>query len=75
MHLPAGANDELDKHIAAANVKCTEFFAMMTKDKAQALLLPPYDFEVCWLSSMLTTFAFLCAPAGHGASASSDSAN
>ena len=43
-----GANDELEKQIATANQKCSMFFDMMKKDKEQALLLPPYEFEVCW---------------------------
>lgn len=45
--LCAGANDELEKQIVAANQKCSDFFVMMKKDKEQALLLPPYEFEVC----------------------------
>lgn len=59
---PAGANDELDKQMAVANVKCSEFFAMM-KEKEKALLEPPYEFEVRWLC---TTDAQPCAAVGHG---------
>ena len=43
----AGANEDVEKQLVAANQKCSDFFAMMKKDKEQALLLPPFEFEVC----------------------------
>ena len=42
----AGVNEDFEKHIAIANTHCSEFFRMMKHDKQQALLLPPYGFEV-----------------------------
>ncbi len=42
----AGVSEDFEKQIAIANTKCSEFFRMMKHDKEQALLLPPYEFEV-----------------------------
>lgn len=61
--LYAGANDELEKQIAAANQKCSEFFVMMKKDKEQALLLPPYEFEVRRLSVVHSALPQSCVAA------------
>ena len=42
----AGANDEFEKQMVIANSKCSEFFALMSTDKAQALLAPAFEFQV-----------------------------
>lgn len=39
---------------------------MMKKDKEQALLLPPYEFEVCYLPVEFTTLAQTCVAADLG---------
>ena len=51
--MSAGANDDLEKNIAIANTRCSEFFAMMKKDKEQALLSPPFVFEVSLAAGLL----------------------
>ena len=45
-----GANDEFEKQMVIANSKCSEFFVMMKKNKEQALLSPPFDFQVQFLA-------------------------
>ena len=42
----AGVSKDFEKQIAIANTRCSEFFRIMKHDKEQALLLPPYEFEV-----------------------------
>lgn len=42
----AGVSKDFEKQIAIANTHCSEFFRIMKHDKEQALLLPPYEFEV-----------------------------
>ena len=64
--LHAGANDDLEKQIAFANQKCSDFFVMMKKDKEQALLLPPYEFEVCCLPVECTTLTQIRVAADFG---------
>ena len=60
-----GANEEFEKQIAAANQKCSVFFDMMKKDKEQALLLPPYEFEVCWAPFVSSTLMWSCVAVNH----------
>lgn len=60
-----GADEEFEKQIAAANQKCSMFFDMMKKDKEQALLLPPYEFEVCCATFVSSTLVWSCVAASH----------
>ena len=58
----AGANEDFEKQILVANSKCTEFFRLMRQDKEQALLMPPFEFEVNKITRPLPDKALNSAP-------------
>lgn len=42
----AGSDDVLEQNLALANEQCSAFFDLMKKNKEQALLSAPYEFQV-----------------------------